>query len=452
MSQYHYSSLSPGLDSIRLLRLMPHKNESTERTEIQCELFEHTLQDPGKGSHLYEALSYTWGGSDKPRSISINKKSLAVTENLYAALLRLRDRSLERILWIDAICINQENLKEQGQQVQLMAKIYSKATRVLVWLGEMVDNSDTALERIRIAAENESPDSLNDKTIQQAILALLQRPWFRRIWVLQEVAAARQILIMCGSTAIDGYAFCLGVNCFYEAHRDLERSIRSITYLIRGAIFRRKHAMSEPGRASLDIRPLGELIDMFHTHEATKLVDKVYALLGMSSDDPSTAGLLPDYEVPWENLFKDLVKFLLCEQVYVKTWGDKERAVIKSKGCILGQVLSIEGDDRHRVNIIFKNMPEHLGCKREWHALWTLQASVKHIREGDIVCLLQGASKPMIIRPSKDYFTVIRIAASPEGKLTGSGDIEWSKLLRSITAFPRDFLLYWNWGNPLEKL
>jgi Heterokaryon incompatibility protein (HET) len=183
MSQYYYSSLSLGPDSIRVLRLMPHGNESIERTEIQCELFEYTLQDPGKETHLYEALSYTWGGLGKPRSISINKQNLAVTENLHAALLRLQDRSFERILWIDAICINQENLKEQSQQVQLMAKIYSKATRVLVWLGETADNSDTALERIRIAAENGSPDSLNDKTIQQAILALLQRPWFRRVWV-----------------------------------------------------------------------------------------------------------------------------------------------------------------------------------------------------------------------------------------------------------------------------
>jgi hypothetical protein len=168
---------------------MPHENESIERTEIRCELFEYALQGPGKATHLYEALSYTWGGSDKPRSISIKKQnlavteSLAVTENLYAALLHLRDRSLERILWIDAICINQENLKEQSQQVQLMAKIYSKAARILVWLGETADNSNTALERIRIAAENESLDSLNDTTIQQSILALLQRPWFRRIWV-----------------------------------------------------------------------------------------------------------------------------------------------------------------------------------------------------------------------------------------------------------------------------
>jgi hypothetical protein len=149
----------------------------------------------------------------------------------------------------------------------------------------------------------------------------------------------------------------------------------------------------------------------------------------MSSDDSIIAGLLPNYEVPWDKLFKDLVKFLLYKQVYVKNWGDEERAVIKSKGCILGQVLSVESGDKHKVNIRFKNIPEHLGYERERHALWTLQASVKDIREGDMVCLLQGAPKSMIVRPCKDYFTVIRIAAFPESKLMKSGDIEWSKLL-----------------------
>jgi hypothetical protein len=160
---------------------------------MQCELVEYTLQDPGKGTHLYEALSYTWGCSDKPCSISINKQNLAVTENLHAALLRLRNRSFERILWIDAICINQENLKEQGQQVQLMAKIYSQATRVLVWLGETADNSDTALERIRISAENKFDNSLNNKVVQQTILKLLWRPWFQRIWVSRRLTLYAEI-------------------------------------------------------------------------------------------------------------------------------------------------------------------------------------------------------------------------------------------------------------------
>jgi Heterokaryon incompatibility protein (HET) len=201
MSQYCYSSLSLGHDSIRLLRLMPHENE---KADIECELFEYSLQDSDKRNHLYEALSYAWGGSDKPLFISIKEHKLPVTANLHkehklpvtanlhTALSRLRDRSLTRIIWVDAVCIDQENPKERGDQVQLMAKIYSEANRVIVWLGEMADNSNDALEGIRVAAQQESTNSLNDKTLQRAILALLQRPWFRRIWVSEQTLDTRR--------------------------------------------------------------------------------------------------------------------------------------------------------------------------------------------------------------------------------------------------------------------
>lgn len=177
-----YPDPSPPLegDNIRLLRLLPNENEAAT---LQCELRRYSLQKLGTRNHLYEALSYTWGGSEKSCSISVNKQNLAVTENLHAALLRLRDQSLERILWVDAICINQENPKEQSQQVQLMAKIYSQATHVLIWLGETSSDSNIALESIGIAAENESMNYLNNEAIQQAVLALLRRPWFQRIWV-----------------------------------------------------------------------------------------------------------------------------------------------------------------------------------------------------------------------------------------------------------------------------
>jgi Heterokaryon incompatibility protein (HET) len=113
----------------------------------------------------------------------VNKQRLDVTKNLHVALLYLRDHFLERTLWVDAICINQNDKKERGQQIRLMANIYSRAARVLVWLGETAGASDIALEAIRVAAEDESTNSLNNEVIQHAILALLGRAWFRRIWV-----------------------------------------------------------------------------------------------------------------------------------------------------------------------------------------------------------------------------------------------------------------------------
>jgi ankyrin repeat protein len=256
---------------------------------------------------------------------------------------------------------------------------------------------------------------------------------------------------MCGSAKIDGYAFCLGLELlkrFYETRDDLQGPIRSITYLIRGAIFRPKYTTSRSGINSLGICPLGELIDMYHTHKATELHDKVYALLGMSSVDGSKVSLSPNYGVPWEELLQQLVKILLYEQVPVETGPKKEMAVIRSKGRPLAQVSSVKSDitrdSRQSVNFIFMNMPEPLQHNEEC-VYWTLKVSAKQVREGDIVCLLQGAPKPVIIRPCKDYFAVIRIAAFPEDKPIKSGDIEWSKRLQSITVFPRDFLLVWDW-------
>ncbi|RYP04272.1 hypothetical protein DL764_004575 [Monosporascus ibericus] len=90
--------------SIRLLRLLPHEDENAG---IQCQLFEYALQGLGDGARLYEALSYVWGSSSSHRSLSVNGNDIRVRENLHAALLRLRDPHFERIIWVDAICINQ---------------------------------------------------------------------------------------------------------------------------------------------------------------------------------------------------------------------------------------------------------------------------------------------------------------------------------------------------------
>lgn len=87
MPPYGYSSLlRPG--SIRLLRLVPDENEEHL---IRGQLFEYSLQEPGNGTHRYEALSYAWGGENKPESISIDGFSLLITANLHTALLYLRD-------------------------------------------------------------------------------------------------------------------------------------------------------------------------------------------------------------------------------------------------------------------------------------------------------------------------------------------------------------------------
>ncbi|KAG4432968.1 hypothetical protein IFR05_011536 [Cadophora sp. M221] len=447
MSAYHHSRLSLGPDSIRMLRLKPCKDQSTAK--IHCELFDYNLQDPSQRTHLYDALSYVWGNPKVTVPIYVGEREheLPVTINLYAALLRLRNCSLERIIWIDAICIDQKNDEEKAQQIQLMAKIYSQACRVLVWLGVAADNSDQALEEIR-AAGRKATHSCNNDTMQ----LLLERDWFKRIWILQEVAAARHVLIMCGPTEIDGYAFCLGIDSlksFFETRADLRTLIQSVTYLIRGAIFR-------TGTLPQAICKLGELIDMYHNHEATLPHDRVYALLGMSgmeSKDLRNAKMVPDYGDKWEELLQRLAKFLLSDKISVEACSDKGIASIKSKGCILGRISSVQNtislDGRQGVDINFKKIPGQLDYKEEWSAHWILQPSAKSIQDGDLVCLLEGASNPTIIRLRKNYFLIVMIAASPlETGQSESGDIKWPwpKL------FARDFLLLWDWVGEYEAL
>jgi hypothetical protein len=183
MSQYRYSPLSLRRDSIRLLRLMPNKVESAD---IHCELFEYSLQEPCKGTHLYEALSYVWGNPEKKLPLRIHNQSFDATVNLHAALLRLRNHFMERILWVDAICIDQENQEEKEHQIQSMAKIYSQANRVVIWLGEAAEDSDLALKEICLAGGKKPTTLLDNERIKLAVLALLQRPWFRRIWVWEQ--------------------------------------------------------------------------------------------------------------------------------------------------------------------------------------------------------------------------------------------------------------------------
>lgn len=186
---HDYSPLSQH-GNIRLVRLLPHKDE---RAPIQCQLFEYPLQELSQqATHLYEALSYVWGSEEDKQPIYIhssdgngdncsagNFRCLRVTTNLHAALSHIRDRLMDRVLWIDAICINQQDNEEKGQQVQSMAKIYASANRVIVWLGEAADGTDGAFEALCQAATKESIDP----SAYQTIPALLERPWFQRIWV-----------------------------------------------------------------------------------------------------------------------------------------------------------------------------------------------------------------------------------------------------------------------------
>jgi hypothetical protein len=153
----------------------------------------YPLSSRKSGAHRYDCLSYVWGDPTHkvPIFVGEQEEQFDATANLYDALVHLRDPTFDTTLWVDSICINQTDTEEKSQQVQFMARIYGCAQRVVVWLGKELDNSTQAFRFISDAAASnqKTPDNEVTKTSlmkmarNPAVVALLERPWFRRIWV-----------------------------------------------------------------------------------------------------------------------------------------------------------------------------------------------------------------------------------------------------------------------------
>jgi hypothetical protein len=165
-------------DSIRLLELLPGPRGSP----LACNIFEARKHDNPE----YEALSYAWGEpvfSHVVQEVSSGRE-IRVTINLEQALQAIRYEHAARILWADAICINQSDLKEKGHQVALMGEIYRDANRVVVWLGGPQIGSTRLLSVLHDLVEAckgrnwwESIDTVLDRMEVRESLRFLNQPW-----------------------------------------------------------------------------------------------------------------------------------------------------------------------------------------------------------------------------------------------------------------------------------
>ena len=149
-SFYQYSPL-PSEKFIRLLDLYP----GDANDNIDCTLRETELENAPK----YEAISYAWGDPANKIDVLCDGKIIMVTQNLKDALLRLKLKDRSRIVWADAICINQNDDVEKGSQVKLMKGIYGNATRVCVWLGRTTAQMEPVFELVDEVVSNTSPTS-----------------------------------------------------------------------------------------------------------------------------------------------------------------------------------------------------------------------------------------------------------------------------------------------------
>jgi hypothetical protein len=126
---YAYPPLDHTVDGIRLVVIEPSRGE--HNSSIKCRIRHVAFKEKPR----YEALSYTWGDEPAQGKVLIDGGAISVGPNLMKALLHLREPEDERVLWVDAICINQEDVHERNKQISIMPYIYTRARNVLVWLG-----------------------------------------------------------------------------------------------------------------------------------------------------------------------------------------------------------------------------------------------------------------------------------------------------------------------------
>jgi hypothetical protein len=338
MPSMGYDTLPDGR-SIRQLTLLPCNHQGTD---IFCRLDIVSLDS----IRDYEALSYVWGKPVFDCIIRCNGHPVKVTKSLHGALQGLRSSEKERVLWIDQLCINQQDLLERAQQVCLMGDIYSKAASVVVWLGEA--DAETGIvwkllfslqhimgfktPQVYHLAVGGAAESFDDAPqhpqtgasrtlpcLPPEVLALpkgaskeweamdrfFARPWFFRMWTFQEVVLAKRCEIHCGAFHMSWDVFSRGMTALRIAGYD--SFVGGARFLAEDADTQKRH------HASGKHATLAYLLSTCRSRQTTNPCDRIYGVLGVM-DPQDTAAIRVDYSRSIAETFAEGVKACIIRQ------------------------------------------------------------------------------------------------------------------------------------------
>ncbi|KAF9698899.1 hypothetical protein EKO04_003195 [Ascochyta lentis] len=334
--------------NIRLIRILPGDPDNPTGP-VKRLLTEVSLQDPPP----YEALSYVWGDPEVTERMLCNGVSFNVTANLASALQRLR-RSLKPLkthstavpatlldddalstdsgargsplLWVDAICIHQQDVAERNHQVSLMKDIYSGATRVLVWLEDRHPREDeiekavatikyVSLEKLNFkfrSYEIAPGDSLTDleRKIRErdlrsnwlALNVVFSSQWYDRVWCIQEVALARETMMLFNDNEVEGKdvaRLCMWYTEFCKS----DSPPTGFYYLSHRNLYKMQRRLHTFNRSS---SPLS-VLQWFREKRAKDPRDNIYGLLGLMTEKVIQA----DYTKSTSEVFVDTVLELI---------------------------------------------------------------------------------------------------------------------------------------------
>ncbi|OHF01210.1 heterokaryon incompatibility protein [Colletotrichum orchidophilum] len=250
----------------------------------------------------YDAISYTWAREDGmmewTQRITLDSRPFFVTANCETALRRVRSRGALRVVWIDAVCMNQQDIEERGHQVRLMPQIYSRAQRVLVYVGEPVPEEE-ALFRFM-----DHPDpGLPRLPLQRALETLLTRRYFSRVWILQEVALARRATLICGKFEMPWSQLQIPRLADLGLLINTKEKPRLLNVLQLPSVLQFR------APAYRDSSDLLHLLDLARNSHATDPRDKLFAVFGLISCAQSD-GIVADYTMSTREAYMQMAQWI----------------------------------------------------------------------------------------------------------------------------------------------
>lgn len=328
----HYDPLPISVDCIRLLYLDFRWKLSNR---ISGRLTTVTFAERPK----YDALSYEWGADSPSETIAIDGKMVTIRKNLHSALTTILNSrnagTTGRVFWIDALCINQRDFDERSRQVRLMPFIYTRAQKVLLWLGNLAAlDGDPALTGMR--SENFK------RGLASAVLPLCLDSYWKRMWIIQEIILAREVEIFFES--IEVLYKCL------ERHHAIDNRHLTNGTSIKWVQFSELAQQFPDLRAAQLIEQKKErfgdshlLLNLLRNHQAALCQDprdKIYGLIGIAID--VDADFPMSYGTPLTEVYAALLDYQNKKYAKSQKYGS-HRGMLEF--CqLVGEALQIDGE------------------------------------------------------------------------------------------------------------
>lgn len=318
-------------DAIRLLTIHPGQRQDI----LRCSLYATRLNLRAQAE--YSALSYMWGSRDKAQFVIVDDEILTIHLNLLQFLLRLRHPYGDIVVWADAICINQNDPAEKGQQVQLMSRIYSQASRTMIWLGESMPDLSRLVSNYYDAEHIDISDMMSSGAAEKALVDLIEHEYWTRAWILQEVVLAKEVVTYTGRQDIAWHDFFEMYSNIIQRYTETTGGIYVASKLDRML----KESMMMLLRKRRDEMALGQnttFPDLLRDHWRTKCQnrqDRIFGLVGLITDEndplypislsPKAAEVF-DYTLPLRTLADRVQELYGYQKSHY--WGDLEDALI----------------------------------------------------------------------------------------------------------------------------